>query len=78
MAGADTQIMTAVELGAFLDAQFPQMNSRRQRFIVEAVNGRTVRMRMTYHERMLRPGGTISGPSMFALADVDMYAAFWP
>jgi uncharacterized protein (TIGR00369 family) len=24
---------------------------------------------------MLRPGGTISGPAMFALADVAMYAA---
>jgi uncharacterized protein (TIGR00369 family) len=75
MAGADTQIMTAMELGAFLDEHFPQMNRRRQCFIVEAVNGRTVRMRMTYHERMLRPGGTISGPSMFALADIAMYAA---
>lgn len=75
MAGPDTQIMTAMELGAFLDEHFPQMNRRRQRFIVEAVNGRTVRMRMTYHERMLRPGGTISGPSMFALADIAMYAA---
>ena len=75
MAGADAQIMTAAELGAFLDEHFPQMNSRRQRFIVEAVNGRTVQMRMTYHERMLRPGGTISGSSMFALADIAMYAA---
>jgi uncharacterized protein (TIGR00369 family) len=75
MAEADKQIMTAVDLSAFLDEHFPQMNSRRQRFIVEAVTGRTVRMRMTYHERMLRPGGTISGPSMFALADIAMYAA---
>jgi uncharacterized protein (TIGR00369 family) len=75
MAEPDKQIMTAAQLGAFLDEHFPQMNSRRRRFIVEAVNGRSVRMRMTYHERMLRPGGTISGPSMFALADIAMYAA---
>jgi uncharacterized protein (TIGR00369 family) len=72
---ADTQIMTASQLGAFLDEQFPQMNSYGHRFIVEAASGRSVRMRMTYHERLLRPGGTISGPSMFALADVAMYAA---
>ncbi len=32
-------------------------------------------MRMTFNERMLRPGGTISGPAMFALADIAMYAA---
>ena len=75
MAGADKQIMTAAELNAFLDEHFSEMNSRTQRFIVEAVSGRTVRMRMTFNERMLRPGGTISGPSMFALADIAMYAA---
>jgi uncharacterized protein (TIGR00369 family) len=30
---------------------------------------------MLYHEQTLRPGGTISGPAMFALADIAMYAA---
>lgn len=75
MGEADRQIMTVTALGAFLDEQFPQMNSREYRFAVEALSGRTAWMRMIYHERMLRPGGTISGPAMFALADVAMYAA---
>lgn len=75
MTADGTQIMTAASLGAFLDEHFPEMNSRDQRFIVESVCGRAVRMRMTFHERLLRPGGTISGPSMFALADIAMYAA---
>lgn len=75
MAGVNAQIMTAAELNAFLDEHFSQINSRGRRFTVEAAAGRTVRMRMIYHERMLRPGGTISGPSMFALADIAMYAA---
>lgn len=75
MSGVPNAKMTAEELGAFLDAQFPQMNTDGQRFIVEAVNGRSVRIRMTYSDRMLRPGGTISGPSMFALADITMYGA---
>jgi uncharacterized protein (TIGR00369 family) len=75
MEGTDTQVMTASQLGAFLAEQCPQTNSQEHRFIVEAVSGRTVRMRMTYHEKMLRPGGTISGPAMFALADIAMYAA---
>ncbi len=75
MAGADTQIMTAPELGAYLNENFPQMNQGGQRFVVEALSGRTVWMRMTFNERMLRPGGTISGPAMFALADIAMYAA---
>ena len=30
---------------------------------------------MFFGDHLLRPGGTISGPSMFALADVAMYAA---
>lgn len=75
MAGVHAQIMTATELNAFLDEHFAQINSRGQSFTVEAAAGGTVRMRMIYHERMLRPGGTISGPSMFALADIAMYAA---
>lgn len=31
-------------------------------------------MRLLTAERHLRPGGTVSGPSMFALADVSVYA----
>ena len=67
--------MTVDELCAFLISEFPQMNSHGARFTVEDISGRTVRMRMGFDERMLRPGGTISGPSMFALADIAMYAA---
>ena len=32
-------------------------------------------MRCDYHERHLRPGGTISGPTMMALADLALYVA---
>lgn len=32
------------------------------------------RMRLPYNDDMLRPGGTISGPSMMALADACMFA----
>ena len=68
-------IMTAEEITAFLDREFPQINRGGRVFAVEAAGHGTARLRMTYHERFLRPGGTISGPSMFALADVAMYAA---
>jgi acyl-coenzyme A thioesterase PaaI-like protein len=30
---------------------------------------------MRHHERMLRPGGTVSGPAMFGLADFSVYVA---
>lgn len=41
---------------------------------LEDVGKGSAKMRFPYHSRMLRPGGTISGPSMMALADACMYA----
>ena len=32
-------------------------------------------VRLNYHPDHLRPGGTISGPSMFALSDLALYVA---
>jgi uncharacterized protein (TIGR00369 family) len=44
-------------------------------FAIEALDrdGMTVRLRVA--DRHLRPGGTVSGPSIFALADVAIYLA---
>lgn len=67
--------MTAQEITAFLDREFPQIHLGGRIFAVEEAGVGTARLRMSFHERLLRPGGTISGPSMFALADVAMYAA---
>jgi uncharacterized protein (TIGR00369 family) len=67
--------MNAKELSAFLEREFPQMNSQGHRFLIEKTDSRTVWVRMKYSESSLRPGGTISGPAMFALADIAMYAA---
>ena len=68
-------MMTLAEVSAFLDSDFPQINAAGRSFVVEAVGPMTCRMRMLYHARHLRPGGTISGPAMFALADVALYLA---
>lgn len=62
--------MTADDLHRFLEAEFPQV---RDDFVVEEVGAEGIRVRMPVAERHLRPGGTISGPSMFALADVAVY-----
>ena len=32
-----------------------------------------VDVRLPYHELLLRPGGTVCGPAMFALADITLY-----
>lgn len=65
-------VMTAEELEQFMAREFPQVA---EDFVVENVAPMQVRIRMKIGERHLRPGGTVSGPSMFALADVAIYFA---
>ncbi|MEM6694173.1 MAG: PaaI family thioesterase [Pseudomonadota bacterium] len=62
--------MDAAALQAFLVEAFPQVH---EDFIIERVAPYEITVRMPVAERHLRPGGTVSGPSMFALADVAMY-----
>jgi uncharacterized protein (TIGR00369 family) len=42
--------------------------------IVSLSEGRAV-VRLTHQPRMLRPGGTVSGPALMALADLAMWVA---
>lgn len=67
--------MSVVEIDAYLDEVFPQLHHGGRTYVVEAVGPMTARMRCDYHERHLRPGGTISGPTMMALADLALYVA---
>ncbi|MEL6346368.1 MAG: PaaI family thioesterase [Myxococcota bacterium] len=64
--------MTAAELTAFLTQVFPLATKR---MIIEAVGDKTARVRWSVNEQDLRPGGTISGPTMFTLADTAFYIA---
>ncbi|SDX25424.1 PaaI family thioesterase [Roseicitreum antarcticum] len=64
--------MDATELSAFLAAEFPQV-AHDFRIIDVAPMRVSVALRVQDHH--LRPGGTVSGPSMFALADVSIYLA---
>jgi len=68
-------VMSLEETAAFLERDFPQMNAGGRHYHLEAVGLLSARMRLDYHERHLRPGGTVSGPSMMALADYALYAA---
>ena len=67
--------MSIEELTAFLDREFPQLHFGGRTYFVDEVGPLSARMRMEYHERHLRPGGTLSGPSMMALADLALYGA---
>ncbi|WP_342078892.1 PaaI family thioesterase [Yoonia sp. SS1-5] len=59
-------------LERFVATHFPQMGDD---FRVEELTETGVVIRLHVAERHLRPGGTVSGPSMFALADIGMYLA---
>ncbi|MBL3570953.1 PaaI family thioesterase [Rhodovulum sp. BSW8] len=65
-------VMDVAALTAFLRSAFPQVG---EEFVVEEVAPMRVRVRLAVTDRHLRPGGTVSGPSMFALADVGIYLA---
>ncbi|KAB1073082.1 PaaI family thioesterase [Methylobacterium planeticum] len=68
-------VMTLAEVVAFLEREFPQIHHGGRSYHLEAVGPASARMRMDHHERHLRPGGTVSGPAMMALADLALYAA---
>jgi uncharacterized protein (TIGR00369 family) len=64
--------MSVTELDAFLIREFPQSFGSGDTTI-ERADGASCLLRQRYSERMLRPGGTISGPTLMALADCAMY-----
>ncbi|OIQ45382.1 MAG: thioesterase [Roseobacter sp. MedPE-SW] len=61
----------ARELETYMEKIFPQVAND---FAIDALSVDAITMRLKVAERHLRPGGTVSGPSMFALADVTVYA----
>jgi uncharacterized protein (TIGR00369 family) len=67
--------LTLDELNAFLAREFPQMQQDGPTYEIESVGYGSSRLRLLVSERHLRPGGTVSGPSMMALADVALYVA---
>lgn len=72
MARSGKVMMDATQLMAFLREVFQQVADD---FYVEEVKPNEVTIRLIITEKHLRPGGTVSGPAMFALADVAAYVA---
>ena len=64
--------MDCATLNGFLDRVFPQISGQ---ILVESVDAQVLIARLLVDEQHLRPGGTVSGPAMFALADVTIYLA---
>jgi uncharacterized protein (TIGR00369 family) len=67
--------LNADEIAKLLSEEFPQAFYEGCGLTIERVEHGRVRVRRHFHENTLRPGGTISGPTMMELADFAMYVA---
>ncbi len=65
-------VMTIETLNDLMERAFPQVHGQ---FELTDIHPDGVSVRMQVNDSHLRPGGTISGPSMFALADCAFYMA---
>ena len=63
------------QVEALIDQHFPQIHANGRTMVIEAVGHRSARLRLKASQQMIRPGGTISGPTMFTLADFGIYVA---
>lgn len=64
--------MDVAALNAFLVRDFPEVAAT---FAVMRADDAGVALRLIVGAQHLRPGGTVSGPTLFALADVAVYLA---
>src|ERR1700759_4131509 len=67
--------LTVAELETYLRAEFPQVFNGDSGVSIEDAWHGGARVRQAWRETFIRPGGTISGPTMMALADFAMYVA---
>ncbi|WP_170557373.1 PaaI family thioesterase [Ruegeria atlantica] len=64
-------VLNREQLSDYLIQVFPQVEKD---FVIDSLDENSITMRLKVGDRHLRPGGTVSGPSMFGLADVSVYA----
>ncbi|MBS7546095.1 PaaI family thioesterase [Ancylobacter oerskovii] len=66
--------MAADALQAYLVAEFPQAFGPGRAHEIAGVDGEKVTLRLLAGDEHLRPGATVSGPTMMGLADIAAYA----
>jgi len=62
--------MTSEELRRFIETEFPQAPAG---ITVDSVDDTTIRIRQKTLDQHLRPGGTVSGPTLMAMVDFGFY-----
>ena len=66
-------VLTATEVNALMASVYPQLNDEFSFYEALDVFPGGCTVRLNADERHLRPGGTVSGPSLFTLADIGGY-----
>jgi uncharacterized protein (TIGR00369 family) len=67
--------MNVQQLEQFLLREFSQFFHPSSGLTIEQAGPSAARVRQAFDAQFIRPGGTISGPTMMALADFTMYVA---
>ncbi|WP_417669794.1 PaaI family thioesterase [Roseibium sp.] len=68
-------VMSVAEVSDFLDREFPQIHAGGRVYSIDGIAPGEAVVRLSANDMHLRPGGTVSGPSMMALADLAAYVA---
>ena len=66
-------VLNAAEVNALMASVYPQLNDEFSFYQAIDVFPGGCTVRLNADERHLRPGGTVSGPSLFTLADIGGY-----
>ena len=69
-----TPLLTPEELNIYISEVYPQIMEQFPGYKVHSIEPGRVVVHMTADERHLRAGGTVSGPTLFSLADMGGYA----
>lgn len=69
-----TPKMSIAEIDRFMQGEHFEYY-REGGFTIECADGKIARVKQRYNSNMLRPGGTISGPTLMSMADLTMYVA---
>lgn len=63
-------ILTVAEVNGYIEEVFPEVQGQ---YLCEHIAPMEARVRAVVGPQNLRPGGTVSGPTMFGLADCGFY-----
>ena len=70
---SSASLLSAAQVADLVDTHFPQVHTGGKHLHIEDIGHRVARVRMQGDDSQMRPGGTVSGPSMFKLADFSLW-----